>query len=536
VFRSRSKEYGIIRSALSEGSRFVTGEIAMTMRVEVETKAEDRHLRVAQLNAGLKQRAVRSGALVIAAQIGCAVIAIAAVAVLARLLRPTDFGLIAMAFPIVVIATVLRNFGLDIGIINREQLDAALVNSIFWLSLRLNFLMALALAAIAPALAWFYREPRLIGVTLALASGVFVLSLGAQHETLLKRQMRFDLLSATNVLSTLAGAIAAVVSALLGAGYWSLVIQTVVTFSVRSLLAWMICDWRPLWKHAPSGEFDNTLRSMRASGRNLTGTRVLTLASNYFDRVIVGWLAGASVLGLYENGRRLAFFAVDALYSPLLDVAVAGFSRTGRDDARYRSFAIKSVQLVLAMMLPVLAFIFVEAGPVTSLLLGAQWTGTIPFARLLAAAAFAQSLTRILTWFYLSRNETARQVRWFALQTVVIFAAICVGAWRDGPRGVAWGLAAATCLLTIPAIVYGLSQSPFRARDFARAAVGPILISLGAAAILWLAESLWHWPRQTSIHCVIAFGTYILIYASLWMALPGGRATAWQMIRLLLES
>ena len=317
----------MIRSALREGGRFVTAESAMMTRLEVETKAEDRHLRVAQLNVDLKERAVRSGAVVIAAQIGGAVIAIVAVAVLARLLRPTDFGLIAMAFPIVVIATVLRNFGLDIGIINREELDASLVNSIFWLSLRLNFLMALALAAMAPALAWFYGEPRLIGVTLALASGVFVLSFGAQHETLLKRQMRFDLLSATNVLSNLAGAIAAVVSALLGAGYWSLIIQTVTTFFVRSLLAWMVCDWRPRWKHAPSGEFDDTLRSMRASGRNLTGTRVLTLASNYFDRVIVGWLAGASVLGLYENGRRLAFFAVDALHSPLLDVAVAGFSR-----------------------------------------------------------------------------------------------------------------------------------------------------------------------------------------------------------------
>src|ERR1700737_2226317 len=232
----------------------------MMRRVEVETKAEDRHLRVVQLNADLKEPAARSGAIVIAAQIGGAVIAIVAGGVLGGFLRPTEFGLIAMAFPLVVTATVLRNFGLDIGIINREQLDAALVNSIFWLSLRLNFLMALTLAAMAPALAWFYGEPRLIGVTLALASGVFVLSLGTQHETLLKRQMRFDLLSATNVRSTLAGEIAAVVLALLGASYWALVIQTVVTFFVRSLLAWAICDWRPRWKHAPSGEFDSTLR------------------------------------------------------------------------------------------------------------------------------------------------------------------------------------------------------------------------------------------------------------------------------------
>lgn len=505
-------------------------------RVEVETKDGDRHLRVAQPNADLKGRAVRSGAVVIAAQIGGAVIAIGAVAVLARLLRPPDFGLIAMAFPIVVIATVLRNFGLDIGIINREELDGALVNSIFWLSLRLNFLMALALAALAPALAWFYGEPRLIGVTLALASGVFLLSLGAQHETLLKRQMRFDLLSATNLLSTLVGAIAAVVSAVLGAGYWSLVVQTVLTFFLRSSLAWTVCDWRPRWKHTrPNGAFDSTLRSMRASGRNLTGTRVLTLASNYFDRVIVGWLAGAPVLGLYENGRRLAFFAVDALYSPLLDVAVAGFSRAGSDDARYRSFAIKSVQLVLAIMLPVIAFILVEAGPLTSLVLGAQWADTIPFARLLAVAAFAQSLTRTLTWFYLSRDETARQLRWFVLQTIVIFAAICFGAWRNGPHGVARALAAATCFLTIPAIFYGLSQSPFTARDFAQAAVRPVLVSLASAAILWAMEVLRVFPGTLWVHCALSITGYLAIYTALWMVSPQGRVAAGQLARLAIN-
>src|SRR5439155_17301765 len=283
------------------------------------------------------------------------------------------------------------------------------------------------------------------------------------------------------------------------------------------------------------GEFDDTLRSMRASGRNLTGTRVLTLASNYFDRVIVGWLAGASVLGLYENGRRLAFFAVDALHSPLLDVAVAGFSRAGSDDARYRSFAIRSVQLVLAMMLPVLAFILVEAEPVTSLLLGAQWTGAIPFARLLAVAAFAQSLTRTLTWFYLSRDETARQVRWFALQTVVVFAAICFGAWQNGPRGVAWALAAATCLLTIPAIFYGLSQSPFTARDFAQAASRPVLASLASAAILWAMELLRVFPGPPWVHCALSIPSYCAIYAGLWMVLPRGRIAAGQLARLVIN-
>ncbi len=498
--------------------------------------AKDRHLYIEELKVDLKERAVRSGTFVIAAQAIGALIGLAAVAVLARLLRPADFGLIAMAFPVVVVATVLRSFGLDIGIINRDHLDSALVSSIFWVSLRLNFWMTCALAAMAPALAWFYGEPRIVGITLALALGVFFLSLGAQHETLLKRQMRFDLLSLIGVAAVAAGAIVAVIMGNWGAQYWALVFQTVVTFFIRSLLAWMMCDWRPKWSQSRVEECDGVLRSMLASGRNLTGTRILTLASTYFDRVIVGWLGDASVLGFYENGRRLAFFAVDAFYSSLLDVAVAGFSRAGGDDAQYRAFGIRAVQMVLAMILPFLAFVFVEGRPLTLLLLGAQWIDAIPFARLLAVAAFAQSLTRTLAWFYLSRDETGRQIRWSGLQATVIFAAIAFGAQQNGARGVAWALAGATSLLTIPAIAYALRQSPFTPRDFTQAAARPVLLSLLAAAILWILESFEYFPRQLQIHCALAFGIYAFLYVGGWLILPGGRATGGQMIRLLLKS
>lgn len=463
-------------------------------------------------------------------QVGGVLISIGAVAILARLLRPADFGLVAMAFPVVVVGTVLRNFGLDIGAIYREQLDAALFNSLFWIGLRLNFLLSLALAALAPVLVWFYGEPRLFNLTAALAGGVLLLNLGAQPETLLKRQMRFRLLAFIALVSALAGAIAAVVAVSLHAGYWALALQTIVAFFVRSLLAWIFCRWRPLWPAMKMA--DARLRAMLWSGRSLTATRLLNLASNYCDRVIVGWLGGATVLGFYENGRRLGFLALDTLYAPLLDVAVAGFSRASRDDAQYRAFAIKTVELVLALIMPCLCFLLVEMESVTLLVLGKNWLPAVPYARLLVIAALAQSFTRLLMWFYLSRDQTARQLRWFALQTAVLLAAMMVGAGFGGAYGVAWGLSVATWVLTIPAIAYGLRESPLRPTDFARAAARPALLSIFAGSILFLIERIAHWSWPPLLHCSLALNLFGAIYMIGWLVIPGGAATVVQMIRL----
>ena len=495
--------------------------------------ASDRDLDVAELGPNLKTHAVRSGAAVVVGQAGVALIGLGAVAVLARLLQPADFGLVAMALPIIVIATVLRSFGLDVGTIYREQLDATLVNSVFWTSLALNFSLTLVLAALAPILAWFYGEPRLVKLTIALAGGALLLNLGAQPETLLKRQMRFHWLAFISLVAALTGAVVAVVMAKLGAGYWALAFQTIVTFLVRSLLAWVFCDWRPSSPRAVRS--DARLRAMLASGRNLTSTRLLHLSASYFDRVIVGWLGGAAVLGLYENGRRIAFLALDTLYAPLLDVGVAGFSRASRDGLQYRAFGIKAVQLVLALMLPSLIFLLLEVRPITLVLLGKQWLPAVPYARWLIGAALAQSLSRTLMWFYLSTDRTAQQMRWFTMQSAVLILSVTIGAWLGGVYGVAVAVAVATWTLTIPAIIYGLRESPFSAGDFAGASAWPILFSLAAAVCLLVWEWIAPWSWTPLNHCLSAAGIYFLIYVGVWFVSPGSRAAGRQILQLLLK-
>jgi hypothetical protein len=141
----------------------------------------------------------------------------------------------------------------------------------------------------------------------------------------------------------------------------------------------------------------------------------------------------------------------------------------------------------------------------------------------------------LLTWFYLSRNRTGLQIRWVAMNTTAVLAAIALGAWLGGPRGVAIGVAGITCLLAVPAILFALHGFPFSAVDFARAAARPVVLSFGAAAALLWIESLAGWSWSPLLGCIVAAATYGTIYATGWIVTPGGRAAGYQMMRLLLR-
>jgi PST family polysaccharide transporter len=439
-----------------------------------------------------------------------------------------------MVLPIAVLGTMLRNFGLDVALIQRPELDRFHVNAVFWLALKLNLLLSGVLAALAPALAWFYDEPRVLRMTLALAIGVLSVGSAGVHEALLKRQMRFGILSAIALGSAFAGASTAIALAMAGAGYWALVAQLVVGSVMQCVANWAACDWRP--GAAGAAESDDVSRALVTFGRHLTLTRILTVLASYIDRILIGWISGPAILGLYENGRRLPFFALDRLYEACFSVAISGFSRAGTDAHRYRAFGIKAVQLVLAVILPALAYLMIEAEYVLLLFLGEQWLPAAPYARLLAIAAYAQALTRTLQWFYLSSGETLRQLRWIALQTIVTVFAAGLGAWMAGTFGVALGITIAAGLLPIPAIIYGLRGSHFSARDFGRAATRPIVLSLGSAALVGLIMVDLPGPTAVWLRLSLSALLFTAIYFVGWTAPPSGRLIARELLGLLVRT
>lgn len=443
--------------------------------------------------------------------------------VLARLLTPEDFGLLAMVLPVTLLASSLANLGLHGATLQSEHVDHARLSTLFWLSIKLNAVIFGAMAFSAPILAWIYGDSRVISITLVWAGTLYCLSSSGLQEALLKRRMRFGTVLSIQTGSQALGVAVAIVAALFGAGYWSLVMRVMCADLARGAANWIIARWMPSRGLRATPEVRQDVRQMLSYGTGWTGYRVVSWLGQQADRVLVGSLAGPGVLGLYHNARRWAFFPSLQISTALSDVAVSTFSRLREDPDRYRRYWRWGILPSLAIPLPIISYVFVDTHAVVTLLLGSQWLGSVPFLKLMCVAAFFSSISRLSNWVYLSEGTTSRQFKWALVRTAIMLAGIAIGS-RWGAMGIAAGFTVATCLLLYPTLAYCLRTSPLEISDILAAAWRPCIASFGASAILAAAMSAVSSPETALVTLSLKLGVFGVAYLALLAALPGGRS------------
>jgi PST family polysaccharide transporter len=473
------------------------------------------------VDSNLKAQSMRGGIVRIGGQGVMLLLRMGATAILARMLTPADFGLFAMVTTMTAFIESFRDFGLPMALIHKQMLTREQMDALFRLSLRLNLILTGILVAVAPFLAAFYREPRVLPMTWVAAGALFVIGLSAQHEGLLSRQMRFDLLVIIEVGAMVISLLAAIVTAWAGAGYWALVIQFVVMMVVRAVWTWLVCPWRPRWKaDAAAAE---SMRGMITYSGELTASRILNYLTRNIDTVAVGYFAGSASLGLYDRAYQWTQIPVRQIYGTLLSVAVASLSRVRHDADLYRQYCQTALLPVFALGMPPLVFMFVEAEKVVLLLLGDQWGEAVPLFQLMAIAAYFGSMSMVTRWLYLSEGQTRRLLQWNVISLPVMLLAVLVGA-QSGVIGIGVAFTATTCALTYPSIAYCLKTSPLNLRDFFGIVWRPIFASmLAGTAVVVLALLPIVYPHLL-IEISIKLLVFVAAYAFAWLLLPGGRA------------
>lgn len=475
---------------------------------------------------------VRSGAIQLVAQAIQLALYIIAALVLARLLTPADFGLFAMVATLTAFVASFKDFGFTMAAVHRDNIDDQQSSTLFWMSMKLNLLMGLFVAAMAPVLAWFYGEPRLTAMTLAVAAGVVAIGLAAQHESLLIRRMRFAGLAVVDVVSLLAGVALGITCAILGAGYWSLVAQFVATGVLRSAGVWAISGWRPARQASGTRSLAHVDPMLSYAGY-LTAYRILTHVGRNLDRVLVGYFSGTTAVGFYDNAFRWSLYPVQQVYQPLMNVAVASLSRVQHAPATYRAFCRAAFLPMFSIVLPALVFMAVEPRRVLLVLLGEQWLPAVPLFQVLCVAALASSMIRITKWIYLSTGETKRQFRWGLVHTPIMIAMVVAGVpW--GAYGVAVGFTAGTCLLAGPSLAYCFRRSPLTMRDFAGIVARPALAAAGAGLVLVAADRSYLSDADLVVSLLARLALFLLAYAALWIGTPGGGRAAAEIHNLVL--
>ena len=414
-------------------------------------------------------------------------IGVGALAVLARLVPPEDFGLVAMATVFTGIAANLNDYGLPVAISQRDEFTPTTRAALTRWHRRHNARIIGALLLISPILAWFYGRVEVLYVTPALAVGTFAQGLSAIPTGVLRRGLRFPALMGAQVAANALSSAAAIALAWRGADLWALIAQLVGLQILTAVALHALTRSRPLAdaggaEHA-GGEASPDLQRF---GTHLTAAKFLRLAARRVDQLLIGRLAGAEALGLYQQAYKWAWFPQKQITAPLLGVNVADLSRLrpmspADDPLPYRRQARVTQQTVYACLLPVLTGLHLEAERVIRLLLGDQWDAAVPLFRLLLVFVVVYTPLQLLKQVYYTEGRSAEYLRWSVWEAGGLAVAAAAGALA-GPESVALALAVAAAALTVIAIPRACRGSVLTPADLLMPIAAPAVAAAVAAA------------------------------------------------------
>lgn len=469
------------------------------------------YFRTDHLKADLRNRSVRGGVVTMAAQVFKFGLNLGSNLVLARLLTPQDYGLIGMVTAVTGFVSLFKDLGLSMATVQKEEINHEQVSTLFWVNVALSVFTAVVTVAIAPAIALFYHEPRLIWITLALSVGFIISGLGTQHSALLNRQMQYKVLMLRDVLSMLIGILAAIIAAWYGAGYWALVIMPLITAFVNTAGVWTACGWRPDLPRRRSG-----VRSMLAFGGHLTGFSTVNYFARNLDNVLIGRYWGAQQLGLYAKAYQLLLLPLNQINAPISAVAVPTLSRLQSDPQQFRHYYLKALSIVAFITMPTITFMIVASEEIIKSLLGSQWRGAVLIFRLLSISALFQPICNTTGWLYISTGRGDRMFKWGLFSSSLIVTSFFVGL-PYGASGVALSYAIVMLLQTGPCIYYATLGTSITVLNVLQAVSHALISSTIAGALVYsikiaIGSSLPMWITAIIYSIVISLVYLILIF------------------------
>lgn len=467
------------------------------------------------LQADLKGRSVRGGMVNVASQGAQFLIQSVATVALARLLTPADFGLVAMVSTVTGLAQGFADLGLSEATIQRKEISHDQVSTLFWLNAAIGAGLMLVAAVLAPVLGRFYREPRVVNITL-LASLTFLFGgLRVQPDAILKRQMRFSAMAIRDVACYALAVPLAIAMAWRGAGYWAIVALPLMLIFTQMALSWLMVGWRP-----GRPRRDAHVGSMIAFGGHVAASYFIVNISRSADNVLIGWRLGAGPLGLYSRAYNLLMLPVRQLSAPTGSVAIPAFSRTQGDPERFARYYLRAVNLVMWVSAPIFGFLFVAAQPMIILLLGNNWREAAPVFQILVISALGQLLLESTMWLFVSRGQSRQMLKLMLVVAAIMVASFALGL-PFGIKGVA--LSGSLVLLAMfPWILkFSFRGTRLTLPRLGRALLYPISLSLAGVGLAKLA--LYLFAPQRVVSQLLAAAAGLAAAYALSLAIPAVR-------------
>lgn len=405
--------------------------------------------------------------------------------VLARLLTPHAYGLVALANVFVVLMQMIATAGMSQALVQRREVDRADLDTVFWIGMGMSCALTAALCIGAWPLSAAFHEPELRPVLQALSITFITVGMGTTHQAVLQRRLAFKSIAVPTIVANVLATAVGIAFAVAGFGVWALVVQTVLG-SLATTAGWVVTSgYRPSLAIAP-GRF----RSLFASSRHFVGASFLNFLNQRTDDFLVGSVLGSAALGVYSVAYRILTVMIDVLSSSARAVAFPVFSRV-QDEKERLSRAYSAVTRMTAVgAMPAFLFVFAAAPEIVHVVFGGKWDAAVPTMRVLCLYGPLQAVSQFNGALLQSVGRARLAFRLMAAGTVlqVIGFAIAVS------HGITWVAASFVIrayLVTPPGLIVAARAVDATVWDHLKGIVAPLVSSLAmVAAVLATHDAL----------------------------------------------
>jgi O-antigen/teichoic acid export membrane protein len=378
--------------------------------------------------------------------LGRAVLQFAQIAILARLLTPADFGLIALVVAIMAFLQIFADAGISNAIIYYQDIAQEQLSSLYWLNVSVSVFLALTLAVTSYWVASWYQQPPLQYLLMLAAATLVVGALGQQIRVLAQKNLRFADLAKVELIAALVGFVAAVTLAWMGAGVYALIAGSLTTAVVGCLLVWLRLSegWRPQARLRLA-----EIRQFLRFGAYMVGNNFANTFNSQIDVLLGGRLLGVQSIGLYSVSKDLGLRISNIINPIITQVGLPVMAKAQCDVALLKRVYLQTMRMTASVNFPIYLALGLFAPEIVNLLLGAKWHEAIPLLQIFSIWALLRSTGNPVGSLLMARGKADLSFKWNMVWLFIIPPAILVGS-QYGATGMAIAMAALAILAYWP--------------------------------------------------------------------------------------
>ncbi|MEE9303395.1 MAG: lipopolysaccharide biosynthesis protein [Thiotrichaceae bacterium] len=428
--------------------------------------------------------------------------------ILARLLLPEQFGLIAMLTIFMAIAQSFINSGFGQALIQKKNATHVDECSIFYFNIFVGFLAAGLLCLAAPWIADFYNQPLLTPLTRVLSLNLIINAFGLVQTTLLTKHIDFKTQLKVSMIATFLSGTIGVTMAFKGFGVWSLVAQSLSSNLFRTALLWVFHRWRPAWAFSYA-----SLRIMFAFGSKLLCASLIHTIFDNMYLIVIGKVFSAGDLGFYSRAKRIQQLPVMNISTSVGRVSFPVFSSIQEDKARLKRGVRKALTTLAMINFPMMIGLAIVARPLVIVLLTDKWLPCVPYLQLHCAVGALYPLHVINLNVLIAQGRSDLNLRINILKNAMRIVALVI-TLRWGIDAIIYGQIAVSLLTYVVNSHYTAKLIDYPIQE----QVGDILPYLGVAVTMGVGVHAIHYTGLAN-NVLLLTTLQILSGAALFMVL-----------------